>query len=99
MSRKSGTGFPKRTCPTARATSSGRRGTDNKMPSPKTCLQASLAALLGAIAVLVAAVPVAAQDYPTRPITFIIPFPPGGSTTIVVRSISDKLGEALGQQI
>jgi tripartite-type tricarboxylate transporter receptor subunit TctC len=40
-----------------------------------------------------------AQDYPSRPITFIIPFPPGGSTTIVVRSISDRLGELLGQQI
>ena len=43
--------------------------------------------------------PAVAQDYPSRPITFMIPFPPGGSTTIVVRSISDKLGEALGQQI
>ena len=41
----------------------------------------------------------AQSDYPSRPINFIIPFPPGGSTTIVVRSISDKLGEALGQQI
>ena len=41
----------------------------------------------------------AAQDYPTKPITFMIPFPPGGSTTIVVRAISDKLGELLGQQI
>jgi tripartite-type tricarboxylate transporter receptor subunit TctC len=40
-----------------------------------------------------------AQDYPSRPITFILPFPPGGSTTIVVRSISDRLGEVLGQQI
>ena len=40
-----------------------------------------------------------AQDYPTRPVTFIIPFPPGGSTTIVIRSISDRLGELLGQQI
>jgi tripartite-type tricarboxylate transporter receptor subunit TctC len=39
------------------------------------------------------------SDYPNRPITFIIPFPPGGSTTIVVRSLSDKLGEILGQQI
>ena len=39
------------------------------------------------------------QDYPARPITLIIPFPPGGSTTIVIRSVSDKLGEALGQQI
>jgi tripartite-type tricarboxylate transporter receptor subunit TctC len=40
-----------------------------------------------------------AQDYPTRPITLIVPFPPGGSTTIVIRSVSDKLGEALHQQI
>jgi tripartite-type tricarboxylate transporter receptor subunit TctC len=40
-----------------------------------------------------------AQDYPTRPVTLIIPFPPGGSTTIVIRSVSDKLGDALGQQI
>ena len=40
-----------------------------------------------------------AADYPDRPITLIIPFPPGGSTTIVIRSVSDKLGEALGQQI
>ena len=40
-----------------------------------------------------------ADDYPTRPVTLIIPFPPGGSTTIVIRSVSDKLGEALGAQI
>ena len=40
-----------------------------------------------------------AQDYPDRPITLIIPFPPGGSTTIVIRSVSDKLAESLGQQI
>ena len=41
----------------------------------------------------------AADDYPSRPVTLIIPFPPGGSTTIVIRSVSDKLGEGLGQQI
>jgi tripartite-type tricarboxylate transporter receptor subunit TctC len=40
-----------------------------------------------------------AEDYPSRPIAFIVPFPPGGSTTIVVRSISDRLGEVLGQQV
>jgi len=41
----------------------------------------------------------AADDYPDRPITLVVPFPPGGSTTIVARSVADKLSEALGQQI
>ena len=52
-----------------------------------------------AAAVLAPSTPASAADYPDRPITLIIPFPPGGSTTIVIRSVSDKLGEALGQQI
>ncbi len=52
-----------------------------------------------AAALLARSGPASAADYPDRPITLIIPFPPGGSTTIVIRSVSDKLGEALGQQI
>jgi tripartite-type tricarboxylate transporter receptor subunit TctC len=52
-----------------------------------------------AAAVLARSVPASAQSFPTRPVTLIIPFPPGGSTTIVIRSVSDKLGDALGQQI
>ena len=50
-----------------------------------------------AAAVFAKTIPAFGEDYPTRPITLIIPFPPGGSTTIVIRSVSDKLGEALGQ--
>jgi tripartite-type tricarboxylate transporter receptor subunit TctC len=38
-------------------------------------------------------------NYPTKPIRLIVPFPPGGSTTIVARTIGQKLGERWGQQI
>jgi tripartite-type tricarboxylate transporter receptor subunit TctC len=66
----------------------------------RTCIFVVLAAAgLAACATPTMAQPAAHADYPNRPITFIIPFPPGGSTTIVVRSISDKLSELLGQQI
>ncbi len=40
-----------------------------------------------------------ADDYPNRPITLIVPFPPGGSTTVMARNVADKLSVALGQQI
>ena len=39
------------------------------------------------------------QPYPARPIRFIVPFPPGGSTDTYSRIIGGKLGEALGQPI
>src|ERR1051325_9508462 len=44
-------------------------------------------------------VPAQAQNYPTRAITLIIPFAPGGSTTIVGRGIADKMSELLGEKI
>src|SRR6266478_380229 len=40
----------------------------------------------------------AAQGYPVRPITLVVPFPPGGSTTIVARIVTDRMAEAVGQQ-
>ena len=37
-----------------------------------------------------------ADDYPNRPITLIVPFPPGGSTTVMARNVADKLAASSG---
>jgi tripartite-type tricarboxylate transporter receptor subunit TctC len=58
---------------------------------------AVLTALIAAVSA--GAAPAAAQTYPSRPITLVVPFPPGGSATIIARIIADKMSEGLGQQI
>ena len=55
--------------------------------------------VLAATALIAALGSAAAQDYPNRPITLVVPFPPGGSTTIVARIVADKMSELLGQSI
>ena len=40
-----------------------------------------------------------AQNYPNKPIRFVIPFPPGGATDIIGRIISMELTKTLGQQV
>lgn len=63
----------------------------------KTALIALGAALAGALA---AAAPASAQNtYPTRPITLVVPFPPGGATDVLGRVVAQKLGQEIGQTI
>src|SRR5215468_2926142 len=58
-------------------------------------------ALLSGAAVAVVTVPLVAagQDYPSRSITLIVNFPPGGSTDATARIIREPLSQALGQSI
>ena len=53
-------------------------------------------AVAGVCALTVAA---SAQDYPTRPITMIIPFAAGGPTDVLGRIVAPRMGEILGQQM
>lgn len=41
----------------------------------------------------------AQQSYPNRPIRFIVPYPPGGPTDIIGRTLNDRLAKRLGQPV
>src|ERR671922_1381610 len=48
---------------------------------------------------LLAAFAAHAQDWPARPVHFIVPYPPGGGTDVIARIVQSRLSEALGQTI
>lgn len=57
----------------------------------------TLAFAMGACLVELAAAQT--ENYPTKPLRVIVPFPPGGSVDIIARLLSPKLSESLGQQV
>ena len=56
-------------------------------------------AIVIAIVLAASVAPVRAQDYPSRSITVIVPFPPGGASDVVARIVTNEMSKTLGQSI
>jgi tripartite-type tricarboxylate transporter receptor subunit TctC len=56
-------------------------------------------AVLAAALLLGAAGPAASQDYPSRPITLIVPYAAGGGNDVMARIVAERMSRTLGQQI
>jgi len=61
-------------------------------------LRMTAAFIAGLVAAQVMATPAAAQAYPNRPVTIVVPFAAGGGNDILARLIAQHMGHALGQQ-
>src|SRR5688572_22251250 len=57
----------------------------------RKCFVSAVVAVLPAMAL--------AQNYPAKPIRIIVPWPPGGGTDLISRTVAHKLGESLGQTV
>lgn len=66
-------------------------------PSPTRRVAARL--LLGALATAAAAIPAAAQNFPERSITLIVPFAAGGASDVSSRIMAEALAKILGQSV
>ena len=62
-------------------------------------MKSTQAVLFGLLAAIGACRVVDAQTYPAKPIRIVVPYPPGGSGTIIARILGDKLTQAWGQQV
>lgn len=65
----------------------------------KTTLLRAFASGIGAVLAAWLAGPASAQEYPTRPVRMVVPFPAGAASDFLARVLGQKLGETWGQQI
>lgn len=72
-----------------------------RMPTGKAAAAAMLCrrVILAACGVILLGGAAAAQDYPSRPVKIVVPYPAGGSNDIIARIVAQKLAERSGQTI
>ncbi|MDO9215980.1 MAG: tripartite tricarboxylate transporter substrate-binding protein, partial [Lacisediminimonas sp.] len=59
---------------------------------------ATIGAVLSvSLSALMQAAPAHAQEWPAKPVRWVVPFPPGGAMDAIARALGDKAGKALGQ--
>jgi tripartite-type tricarboxylate transporter receptor subunit TctC len=63
------------------------------MGIPAACAAGALIALIASPSGL------HAQDYPTRPVNVVVPFPAGGPSDVVARIVTEQMGKTLGQSL
>ena len=56
-------------------------------------------ALAAVVAACIFTGPASAQDYPSRTVTLVVPYPPGGGVDVLARVVADKLSGLIGQQV
>ena len=66
---------------------------------PRIIPTAMLAVVLASAAVVPSTAPAVAQQWPTAPVTMIIPFAAGGPTDVLGRIVAERMGKTLGQQV
>ena len=62
-------------------------------------LASSLRACSAFVASLVLAASAAAQSYPSKPVTILVPYPAGGLSDVIARTVNTSLGKSLGQPV